>query len=45
MTGGRRYGMEINVEETKVIVSKKPSPLQIIIRSETIGEYGIFQLA
>jgi hypothetical protein len=36
---GRRYGMEMNVEKTKVMrISRQPYPIK------TIGECEIFQL-
>jgi hypothetical protein len=39
---GRRYGMEMNVEKTKVMrISRQPSPIQIMI-DKTAGECGIF---
>jgi hypothetical protein len=43
---GRRYGMEMNVEKTKVMrISRQLTiPNENYDRSETIGECGIFQL-
>jgi hypothetical protein len=41
---GRRYGMEINVEGTKVMrISRQPCPIQIMIDKKN-GECGIFKL-
>jgi hypothetical protein len=41
---GRFYGMEMNVEKTKVMrISRQPSPMDYG-RSKTTGECGIFQL-
>jgi hypothetical protein len=41
----RRYGMEMNVEKSKVMrISREPSPNEKYVRSKTIGEFGIFQL-
>jgi len=40
---GRRCGMEINVEKTKVMrISRHPSPIQITIDKKT-GKCGIFK--
>jgi hypothetical protein len=42
---GRRYGMEMNVEKTKVMrISRQQFPIKIMIDKKTIGECGIFQL-
>jgi hypothetical protein len=42
---GRCYGMEMNVEKTKVMrISRQPSPNTNYDRSKTTGECGIFQL-
>ena len=42
---GRCYGMEMNVETTKVIrISRKPSPVQIMTDKKTTGECGICKL-
>jgi hypothetical protein len=42
---GRCYGMEINVEKSKVKrLSRQPSPVQIMIDKKTTGECGIFEL-
>ena len=41
---GRHYGMEMNVEKTKVMrISKQPSTVQIMIY-QTTGERRILQL-
>jgi len=40
---GRCYGMEINVEKTKVMrISRQPSPFNKYDRSKTTGECGTF---
>jgi hypothetical protein len=40
----RCYGMEINMEKTKVMrISKKTIPITDYDKSETRGECGIFQ--
>ena len=40
---GRCYGMEMNVEKTKVMrISRQPSPVTIMIRPKTTGECGMF---
>ena len=40
---GRCYGMEMNVEKTKVMrISRQPSPVTIIIHQKTTGECGMF---
>jgi hypothetical protein len=40
---GRHYGMEMNVEKTKVMrISKQPSAVQIMV--DQTGESEIFQL-
>jgi hypothetical protein len=42
---GRHYGMEMNVEKTKVMrISRQPSPNKNYDRSNAIGECRIFQL-
>jgi hypothetical protein len=42
---GRRYGMEMNVEKTKVMrISRQPSPIKIMIDQKQIGKFGVFQL-
>jgi hypothetical protein len=42
---GRRYGMEMNVQKTKVMrISRQPYPIKIMIDKKTIEECGIFQL-
>jgi hypothetical protein len=40
---GRCYGIEMNVEKTKVMrISRWPSPVIIMIDKKTTGEYGMF---
>jgi len=40
---GRCYGMEMNVDKTKVMrISRQPSPLKIMINQKTTRECGIF---
>ena len=40
---GNCYGMEMNVEKTKVMkISRQPSPVTIIDRPKTTGECGMF---
>jgi hypothetical protein len=40
---GRCYGMEMNVEKTKVMrISRQPSPVTIMIDQKTAGECGMF---
>jgi len=40
---GRCYGMEMNVEKTKVMrISGQPSPVTIMIDQKTNGECGMF---
>ena len=40
---GRCYGMEMNVEKTKVMrISRQPSPVTIMIDQKTTGECGMF---
>jgi hypothetical protein len=45
MDGQRWYGMEMNVEITKVMrISRQPSPKQIMTDQKETGKCGIFQL-
>ena len=40
---GRYYGMEINVEKTKLMrISRQPSPIIITIEKKTTGEFEMF---
>jgi hypothetical protein len=40
---GRCYGMEMNVEKTKVMrISRQPLPVKIIMDQKTTGECGFF---
>jgi len=40
---GRCYGMEMNVEKTKVMrISRQPLPVKIITDQKTAGKCGIF---
>jgi hypothetical protein len=40
---GRCYGMEMNVEKTKVMrILRQPSPVKIMIDRKTTGGCGIF---
>ena len=40
---GRYYGMEMNVEKTKVMrISRQPSPVTIMINQKATGECGMF---
>jgi hypothetical protein len=40
---GRCYGMEMNVEKTKVMrISRQPFPVKIMIDQKTTRECGIF---
>jgi len=40
---GRCYGMEMNVEKTKVIrISRQPTPITIMIDQKKTGECGMF---
>ena len=40
---GRCYGMEMNVEKTKVMrISRQPSPVTIMINQKATGECGMF---
>ena len=40
---GRCYGMEMNVEKTKVMrISRQPLPVKIMIDQKTTRECGIF---
>ena len=40
---GRCYGMEMNVEKTKVMrISRQTSPVTIMIDQKTTGECGMF---
>jgi hypothetical protein len=42
---GRHYGMEMNVEKTKVMrISRQPSPLQVMTDQKPTGECGICKL-
>jgi hypothetical protein len=42
---GRCYGMEMNVEKTKVMrISRQPFPVKLIDRPKTTGECGIFYI-
>ena len=40
---GRCYGMEMNVEKTKVMrILRQPSPVTIMIHQNQTGEWGMF---
>ena len=40
---GRYYGLEMNVEKTKLMrISRQPSPLTIMIDQKPTGECGMF---